>query len=361
NSSVLNAPNNGGFTVFGRVVNGWNVVQSMASLPTANAGSPFDQLPVTNYTSGPITASNLAVLNDVVPSGYSVNGGLNDLGTLSGSTIVFAGAATAVRIHGLNGNAAVTGFQFGDSLDLAGMVGASLSGTTVTTTTGSLELNAAPSGYAYKLYGDANGGTQILLNPTTPPSGAIAISNATTGGSVTQTGEEYSGPVDYLQRQYIYPGSDNVAIRADVPNAFLKGSSGQDALQVQAGNNVLDGGAGSNFLMGGDGSDGGRDTFFVDARDPSAVTWSTIVNFHQGDQATIFGFHPGLSTRPLTASDGIAGFTGVTIHSEINGAGTGVQASMTFAGIDQATAEQHFIFTTGTLAGNLDYLLIQYN
>jgi len=37
-----------------------------------------------------------------------------------------------------------------------------------------------------------------------------------------------------------------------------------------------------------------------------------------------------------------------------------VTASMTFAGIDQATAQQHFVYTTGTLPGGIGYLLIQY-
>ena len=136
---------------------------------------------------------------------------------------------------------------------------------------------------------------------------------------------------------------------------FLKGGNGNDALTVQSGNNVLDGGAGSNLLVGGTGDD----TFFVDARD-SAVTWSTLANFHAGDQVAIFGFQQGLSTMPLTAADRPAGETGVTIHSETNGAGTGVDASVTFAGLDLAAAQQHFVYISGTVPGGVDYLLIQY-
>jgi cyclophilin family peptidyl-prolyl cis-trans isomerase len=361
NTTTLGPSNNGGFTVFGRVVQGWNIVQTIAALPIVNAGSAFGQLPVVNYTSGqPITPSNLVQLQDVVVSGFGITAKLTDLGGVTSKDIVFENAAATARIQYLAGASTVEGFQFGNTIDLLGTTGATLSGNTVSTATGSLTLSSAPAGYAYKLYGDANGGTDILLSPTTPPAGAIAVSDPSTNSSETGTGDDYTGPVDYLQRQYIYTGSDNVAIRANLPNAFLKGGPGQDALQAQGGNNVLDGGPGSNFLVGGGGDDGGRDTFFVDARDPNTVTWSTIVHFHQGDQATIFGFHPGISTRPLTASDGVGDFTGVTVHSEINGAGTGVQASMTFANIDQATAEQHFVFTTGTLPGNIDYLLIQY-
>ncbi|HSH39713.1 MAG TPA: peptidylprolyl isomerase [Chthoniobacterales bacterium] len=43
---------NGGFTVFARVIgNGMDVADRIANLPTVNFGSPFDQLPVRDYTS----------------------------------------------------------------------------------------------------------------------------------------------------------------------------------------------------------------------------------------------------------------------------------------------------------------------
>ena len=80
---------------------------------------------------------------------------------------------------------------------------------------------------------------------------------------------------------------------------------------------------------------------------------------HPGDMATIFGFGAS-GTRALTALDGVAGFTGVTIHAETAGEGTGVNASMTFAGIDLATAQQRFAFSQGTLPGDIGYLLVQY-
>ncbi len=52
---------NGGFTVFGRVTgSGMSVVDAIAALPIVNAGSPFDSLPVRNYTSpNPIKVPNL--------------------------------------------------------------------------------------------------------------------------------------------------------------------------------------------------------------------------------------------------------------------------------------------------------------
>ena len=128
---------------------------------------------------------------------------------------------------------------------------------------------------------------------------------------------------------------------------------------MTAGTNVLDGGGGSNFLVGSTGADGGTDTFFVDCR-AGVETWSTIVNFHPGDSATIFGFHDGISTRPYTAVDGAGGYQGVTIHSEIDGPGTGILGSMTFAGVSQATAEARFAVSAGRLPDGTGYLLIHY-
>lgn len=57
---------NGGFTVFGQVVNGWDVVLKITGLEIVNAGSPYDTLPVReNYTGGTIVDNNLVKINDV--------------------------------------------------------------------------------------------------------------------------------------------------------------------------------------------------------------------------------------------------------------------------------------------------------
>ena len=186
----------------------------------------------------------------------------------------------------------------------------------------------------------------------------FAYTDPHAGDSGTEAGAAYAGTVTGLQQQYSWSARDGAAIRANLQNALLQGGPGDDALQVTGGDNVLDGATGSNFLVGGAGSDGGHDSFVLDAS--SSITWNTIVNFHQGDQATIYGFTAGVSTRPVTASDGVANYQGVTIHAELGGAGTGVNASITFAGVDAATASAHFVFSTGTLSGNIPYLLIQY-
>ena len=288
-------------------------------------------------------------------------------GSFGSPTIRFTAPGATLRTKGLFGVGTVTGFQPGDTIAFAEVSNAALlttdGQTTLYQSTGSLALGAAPAGMAYRLYGDGQGGQQLLLDA--PPSpGGIAWSNVTAGTNGAHTATAYAGPVDYLQQQYVWSNDDAAAVKAGGPNVFLKGGAAGDALQVTGGSNVIDGGGGSNYLIGADGSDGGFDTFFVDSRG-GVETWSTILDFHQGDRATIFGFHPGVSTRPYTDSDGAVGAKGLTIHSEINGAGTGILGSITFAGIDRATADAHFSITEDTLLKGtpsaIDYLLVQWN
>ena len=67
---------NGGFTVFGRIVNdaGLRVMDTIGSLPVLNAGSPFDSLPVQNYSSGTVQDSNLVHLISVTRLSTFFNG-----------------------------------------------------------------------------------------------------------------------------------------------------------------------------------------------------------------------------------------------------------------------------------------------
>ncbi len=72
NSANLDAQN-GGFTVFARVVLGMNVVDSIVALPRVNAGSPFDTLPVRNYSGGTVGASNLIFDTITAPFGFTAS------------------------------------------------------------------------------------------------------------------------------------------------------------------------------------------------------------------------------------------------------------------------------------------------
>ncbi len=284
-------------------------------------------------------------------------GGLTTLAALAGTPVSFAANNATLRVSALSGATTVSGFQFGNSIDLAGTTGVTLNGNTVTTGTGSLILGSAPAGYAYQLYGDPAGGTEVLLNPASPSAGAFHYTDVATHVSGTSSGTAYTGPVSYLQEQYVWASADPVALSATVPNAFLHGGPGDDAIQAGGGSNVLDGGAGSNFLVGSGGADGGTDTFFIDGRG-GGVTWSTIVNFHHGDQFTFFGFTQNQSTAQWVGSDGVAGYQGLTLHSALGGVGTGVDASATLTGLSMSDL-QKLTITTGTVGGN-NYLLVQY-
>jgi Ca2+-binding RTX toxin-like protein len=92
---------------------------------------------------------------------------------------------------------------------------------------------------------------------------------------------------------------------------------------------VLDGGTASNFLTGGSGTD----TFFVDDRGAAADIWSTVVGFHAGDAATIWGVTPQDFSLDWIDGQGAGGFTGLTLHAMASGKPT---ASLTLVGFTQA-------------------------
>ena len=292
-----------------------------------------------------------------------------------GQTIQFGQGAATVRIDGASQFAGVfAGFSTADTINLAGVPFDSVSYNVTSATGGDLVLSQ--SGVA--LGSIAFSGDYALNSFAISTSAQTGITTLTATGaapqrvSFTDTASNtqgadgatyYTGPVSYLQWQYIWSSADGVAMAGQADNMFLHGGSGDDALSALGGNNVLDGGGGSNFLVGGTGADGGTDTFFVDGRG-GAVTWSSIVNFHHGDSATIFGFTQGTSTLPLTANDGAAGYTGATIHSELAGAGTGVNASITFAGVSATDAQDvsqggKFTYSYG-VTGGANYVNIAY-
>lgn len=164
------------------------------------------------------------------------------------------------------------------------------------------------------------------------------------------------GGPSYLDWTYIWSGTDSVSLATSVPNVFLKGGIGDDAIQVSSGSNVLDGGTGSNFLVGGTGTD----TFYTDAR-ATAVVWNTIQNFHQGDAATLWGFAGGVSSYFWEAKPtGADGYTGATLRANIVGGagrnGNGIDASITFTGLSVSQAKALTI--TQSTPGATPYLLI---
>ncbi len=279
-----------------------------------------------------------------------------------GQTIVFEPGASALGFTSLGAfQGSIAGFSSND--DIAG-TGPQWSTATFTPTVGGgggtlalLANGAVVSSFKFvgnytsladfTLTKDTNVGaiarTDIKTRVAEVP-GRVSFTDTITGVSGSDPAVAYVGPVSYLQYEYIWNSTDDVVIGANVNNVFLHGGTGTDALVAIGGSNVLDGGGGSNFLVGATGSDGGNDTFFLDERG-GQETWSTVLNFHRGDAISVFGWRGGVSTLPLS-DDGTPGFTGATIHSEINGAGTGVNGSITLAGISVANATSLLNFDT---------------
>ncbi len=292
----------------------------------------------------------------------------------AGQTVTFQPGSTsgALKLDAAGTfQATVKGFLSTDQIALGAVAAPSVTYTSTSATTGVLQVASNGTAaarlnmqgvYSTADFGlvttDLGNGTSSTALTTTATAPAFAYTDTATSAAGAVTPDLYSGPVNYLQHQYIWSSTDNVAISANRNNAFLHGGTGDDALAVNGGSNILDGGAGSNFLVGGTGADSGTDTFFVDGRG-GAVTWSSIVNFHHGDAVTLFGFTSSVSTQPITDNEGAAGYTGATIHSELGGTGTGINASITFAGISAADAQAKFTYSAGVTNG-ANYLQVSY-
>ncbi len=155
-----------------------------------------------------------------------------------------------------------------------------------------------------------------------------------------------------LQGQFIYPGTDAVAFRADQSNMLLEGGTAAIAMQATGGDNTISGGTGSNFLVGATGADGGHDAFYLDL-DGVTSGWDTLVNFHTGDTLTLWGFDPNAGgTMNWSGVSGAAGYAGATLTTDMSGQ----VRSVTFAGLSLAQGEA-LSSLTGTL-GSTPYLLI---
>ncbi|CAH2602795.1 conserved protein of unknown function [Rhodovastum atsumiense] len=148
---------------------------------------------------------------------------------------------------------------------------------------------------------------------------------------------KYSGPVSYLQYQFLGSASAEVVAGGDA-NDFFNLLGGDDAANGGGGNDVLDGGTGSNFLTGG----AGHDVFFLDGRG-GTTTWATITDWEAGEELSIWGWHPGVSKATWVDNAGAAGWTGVTMHGDLDGNGT-IDTSVTWAGMTRAQLPSPFEF-----------------
>jgi hypothetical protein len=190
--------------------------------------------------------------------------------------------------------------------------------------------------------------------PATPN---FAIMDTTTNTALPgQNGDVYTGPVAGINFQFLSPTTDSVNITANVSSVFIHSGPGNDALNVAnvAGRNVLDGGPGSNFLVGSL-NPAAQDTFYVDDRSATTDIWSTVVNAHAGDDATVWGLTPADFTLSWANNQGAAGYQGLTLHATAAGKPA---ASVTFAGFTTADLSNgRLAVSFGTIEGN-DYFNI---
>jgi Ca2+-binding RTX toxin-like protein len=145
--------------------------------------------------------------------------------------------------------------------------------------------------------------------------------------------------------QFIGDSSGEI-LGASSANDFINSSAGDDAINAGAGNDVIDGGLGSNFLTGGT----GNDVFFSDGRGAANGdnTWSTITDFTSGsNMVNIWGYVDGVSSYAWYADQGAAGYTGATIHADIDGDGL-IDTSMTFSGMDIVDMNTPLALDNGT-------------
>jgi Ca2+-binding RTX toxin-like protein len=155
----------------------------------------------------------------------------------------------------------------------------------------------------------------------------VAVSR---GGVTTGVlAERYSGPVSWLEYQVL--GIDGGDVMSGTSrNDFFNLLGGDDAANGGHGDDVLDGGSGSNFLTGGT----GRDDFFLDGRG-GAVTWATITDWQATERLSVWGWRPGVSTVQWVDSAGAPGYTGVTMHGDLDGNGV-IDTSVTWTGMTAA-------------------------
>jgi hypothetical protein len=263
---------------------------------TVVAGSaikPFTSVSISDGNTTPSDTVTIRLLNS--------NGTATDAnGTLSGTGLTETAAGSGVYTLAAGSPATIN-----SELNALTFTPAALpNGQTSVTTR--FELSVADAGQTTT----DNATTVTETAPTPPPSGNFLVSDQTTGGpTMALGGEPYSGPVAGITQDIILATSDNINVAAQIPNVFIHTGSGNDAIDVSSvnGNNILDGGTGSNFLTGGT----GNDNFYLDNRSPNAPIFSTVVNFHSGDNATVWGVNATDFSLLELDNQGAAGHTGL--------------------------------------------------
>jgi Ca2+-binding RTX toxin-like protein len=153
------------------------------------------------------------------------------------------------------------------------------------------------------------------------------FANATSGEASFMMADTYTGAVSGVQWQYLAEiGLDGNTVIGSTGNDFMNLLGGDDAANGGAGDDILDGGRGSNFLTGGSGTD----TFFLDGRGSSSVIWSTITDWDNTEELSVWGWGSN-STISWEENKGTTGYEGATFSIDLNGNGV-VDMKCTFTG-----------------------------
>jgi hypothetical protein len=202
---------------------------------------------------------------------------------------------------------------------------------------------------------DDTGQTATASSSGTPIGGGagITVFDTTTGQPVSATGQSYTGPVGGIQNQYINITSDSLNVGTSTPNWYIHTGDGNDGINVSAGggNNILDGEGGSNFLVGGR----GNDTFYVNDLYATVPSWTTIVGFHIGDAATVWGVPPDDFKLSWMDGGGAPGYTGLTLYAT---AAKKPEVAVTIAGATVADMHSGLINVQFGQAGGNNYMEI---
>lgn len=253
-------------------------------------------------------------------------GGNDSLTGLAGDDVLNGGAGNDTMDGGAGADVALfTGLQAAYRFGLDGniLLVSGPDGTDRLSNIENLSFGGAPSISAASLQGAG------LLEEL------VSIQN--NGTTTKLLPDVYSGPVAWLEYAVLGSNTTDVAIGTS-QNDFFNLLGGDDAANGGAGDDVIDGGTGSNFLTGG----AGRDDFFLDGRGGS-TTWATITDWEAGERLSVFGWRPGVSQVLWVDSAGAPGWTGVTMHGDLDGNGV-IDTSVTWTGLtrDQLPAPLQF-------------------
>jgi RTX calcium-binding nonapeptide repeat (4 copies) len=220
-----------------------------------------------------------------------------------------------------------------DGTDIAGATNASF---TLTQAQVGSTITAVAS------YTDQQGTPESVGSPATgivaPPALPFYQYTLTASSTAGQTEAVlYDGPAGYLL--YEFAGSSaGEAVVGTTSNDFIHLGADDDAADGGEGDDVMDGGTGSNFLSGG----AGRDVFFLDGRN-GETTWSTITDWHAGEELALWGWRQGVSQATWLADAGGEGYHGATLHADLDANGV-IDTSVTWVGrrlADLPASAQH--------------------